>query len=128
MSRIDPSSEAFRRAGQAKHFELKAERASITLAKLKFFESWRGDDDRLEPRIRDKVLSYDEWGVIDKLVDDAFLVGRGLASAELTKQHREQLTFACDSNTTALDVARVAMKIRKPTLVERFVRWTTGRK
>lgn len=128
MSRIDPSSEEYRRAGRARHFELKAERASITLTKLKFFESWRGDDDRLESSIRDKVLSYDEWGVIDKLVDDAFLVGRGLASAEFIKQHQEQLAFACDSKATALDVARVAMKIRKPTLMERFVRWSTGKK
>ena len=128
MSAIDPSSEEYRRQAQVKHFVQKAVRGSITATKLKFFESWRGDDDRLDPAICDKVLSYDEWGVNDKLVDDAFLVEKGLASAEFAKKHLEELAFACDTEASAIEVARVAVKIRRPTLVERFVRWTTGKK
>lgn len=112
----------------SKHFAEKAVRGSITTTKLKFFESWRGDDDRLDPEFRDKVLSYDEWGVIDKLVDDAFLVSKGLASQSFIDKHNEELAFACDSAQTAKEVTRVAVKIRRPTLVECFVNWTTGKK
>lgn len=128
MKAVDPSSEECRRRAQSKHFAEKAVRGSITMIKLKFFESWRGDDDRLNPDIRDKVLSYDEWGVIDKLVDDAFLVTKGLASKTFIDQHKEELAFACDSAQTENEVVRVAVKIRRPTLVERLVKWTTGKK
>ncbi len=119
MSASEGPSDGKWRNGLAEHFERKAQRGCITLAKLKFYEDWRGNYDRVNTDALRRVMTDDEWRVIDKLTDDALLVTKGLVSAEYIQQHKERLAFACDSESTAREVDRIAVKVNTPGLFEK---------
>lgn len=124
MSASDgPSDEKWRDA-LAEHFESKAQRGSITLTKLKFYEGWRGNYDRVNLEALRRVMTEDEWRVIDKLTDDSFLVTKGLVSAEFIEQHKERLAFTCDYESTAREVDRIATKVLAPSLLDKVGCWT----
>jgi hypothetical protein len=71
-------------------------------------------------------MTESEWRVIEKLVDDAFLVQGKLTSPEFAQQHNERLSLACDSTNTAAEVERIALKLSRRTWLERLVQWSTG--
>ncbi len=126
MSATDNTSIGFYRDQLAEDFRKNVVRGSITAKKLKVFLSYRGDVDAWSRT--EGSLTESEWRVIEKLVDDTFLVQGKLASLEFAQQHDERLSLACDSINTVAEVERIATKISSPTWLERLVQWSTGTK
>lgn len=72
----------------------------ITLKQLEIYKKYNGDGDALircaTPNEKD-LMDYKHWSLIDNLVQDLFLIKKGIASTSLIKSTDEKLKECCDS-------------------------------
>ena len=75
----------------------------ITTEKLKIYKKYSGNIegwDRCGKKKDKSFLEYEEWELIDELIQNLELVEKGLASDSFKSQTLDKLNSACDSENT----------------------------
>lgn len=75
----------------------------ITTEKLKIYKKYSGNIegwDRFGKKKDKSFLEYEEWELIDELIQNLELVEKGLASDSFKSQTLDKLNSACDSENT----------------------------
>jgi hypothetical protein len=86
----------------------------ITLDKLKIFSRYKGDVDQFgrAGRTSEKqVLTNDEWGLIDMLLQDAVVINRNLGSEARTASAWRRLHENSEDDAVVTEIRRLAEKM-----------------
>ena len=79
----------------------------ITLERLKIYKKYSGNIeswDRFGKKKDKGFLEYEEWELIDELIQNIELVEKGLASESFKSQTLNKLNDACDNEKTQQDL------------------------
>jgi len=85
----------------------------VTGGKVKIFERYDGDIDswaRSGSKKEKIFMTDDDWYMIDTLIQDLFLVEKGLASIEFNDTLNGKLKENCDGEETINQLKRLASK------------------
>ena len=77
----------------------------ITAAKFKIFEKYNGDGDgfvRIGTKSEKECLDYNDWLLIDSMIQDLQLVKNGLSSKSFENQINKKLNNEFDSEAKEL--------------------------
>lgn len=75
----------------------------ITAEKIRIYKKYLGnieDWDRFGKKNHKKSMNYDDWVLMDSILDDLFLVKNGLASDSFQKKTYTKLEDSCDTVKT----------------------------
>jgi hypothetical protein len=89
----------------------------ITLGKLKIFARYKGDIDmfgRAGSQSEKKIVSDEDWHLIDILLQDAVVIDRRLGSDRRTKEATNRIQTNCESNEVVSQVHQLAEKLSGP--------------
>lgn len=74
----------------------------LTSEKIKVFKNYKGyyDGYYMQSKNKDKVITGNEWALLDNLIQDIFLFRKGLASESFEAALMKRLKESCDSDET----------------------------
>lgn len=75
----------------------------ITLRHIEIYQKYNGNGDgfvRCATQEEKDIMDYNHWSLIDLLVQDLFIIQKGLASASFVKTIENKLQENCDNKET----------------------------
>ena len=87
--------------------------SGITKEKIAIFKKFGRDADfwiRLGSKKDKKIMSDDDWGLIESLIQDIHIINTGNASEEFCKRVDAQLKKVCENNVVIEEVKKLARK------------------
>ena len=74
----------------------------LTPEKIEIFKKYKGyfDGYHIQTKGNEKAISDDEWFLLSNLMQDIYLIRKGLASKSFEMKVADELTKYCDNKTT----------------------------
>lgn len=74
----------------------------LTSEKVEIFKTYKGyyDGYHIQSNGKEKIISDDEWFLLDNLIQDIYLIRKGMAAKSFESSVNEQLLKNCDTQQT----------------------------